>query len=117
MKRIYLDNAATTPIAPKVLDDMMPYLTEHFGNPSAPGYEGRMARFAVENARKSIAKGLNTHPSQLVFTSSGTEANNLAIRGLIKAKRITRIISTRIEHSSVYNTLCDLNWNGQLDFK
>lgn len=116
MKRIYLDNAATTPIAPEVLETMMPYLTEQFGNPSSPGQEGRMARLAVENARKSIAKGLNTQPSQLIFTSCGTEANNLAIRGLIKAKKITRVISTRIEHSSVYNTLCDLTWQGQIEF-
>lgn len=116
MKRIYLDNAATTPIAPEVLEAMMPYLTEQFGNPSSPGQEGRIARLAVENARKKIAGLLHTSPSQLVFTSCGTEANNLALRGLIKAKKITRVISTRIEHSSVYNTLCDLTWQGQIEF-
>lgn len=116
MKRIYLDNAATTPIDPQVLDTMHPYLTEYFGNPSSFSQEGRMARLGVETARKTIAGLLHTDPFQLIFTSGGTEANNLAIRGLIKAKKITRVISSPLEHSSVYKTLSDLSWSGQIEF-
>jgi cysteine desulfurase len=115
MQRIYLDNAATTPLDPQVLDAMLPYLKDHFGNPSSPGHEGRIARMAVEKARKEIAQYLHTSASQLVFTSGGTEANNLAIRGIIRAKKITRVISSPLEHSSVYKTLSDMFWRGQIE--
>lgn len=112
MKRIYLDNASTTPIIPEVVEVMMPYLSDHFGNPSAKYLEGRNARMAVENARKQIALCLSTHPSQIIFTSGGTEANNLALRGVIKARKITVVISSPIEHASVLKTLYDLSSAG-----
>ena len=74
MDRIYFDNAATTPLDADVLDAMMPYLTEKFGNPSTIYSYGRESRLAVENARKSVAGILNAHPAEIFFTSGGTEA-------------------------------------------
>lgn len=112
MKRIYLDNASTTPIIPEVVDVMIPYLSEYFGNPSAIYLEGRNSRMAVENARKEIALCLSTYPSQIIFTSGGTEANNLALGGVIKARKIIVVISSPIEHESVLKTLYDLSSDG-----
>jgi cysteine desulfurase len=77
--RIYFDNAATTPIDPEVLNVMLPYLTEHFGNPSSIYSYGRENRIAIERARKSVAKILQAHPSEIFFTSGGTESSNTAI--------------------------------------
>ena len=81
MERIYFDNAATTDLDPQVLEAMMPYLTEKFGNPSSIYSYGRESRLAIENARKSVGKILNAHPAEIFFTSGGTEANNLALKG------------------------------------
>lgn len=117
MKRIYLDNAATTPVSPEVIEAMMPYYVDHFGNPSAQYAEGRHTRLAIENARKQIALCLSTHPSQIIFTSGGTEANNLALRGIIKARKITTVISSPIEHASVSRTLYELSSSGIIDLK
>lgn len=108
MKRIYLDNASTTPVCPEVISDMMPFLTNEYGNPLSSHREGFTVKLALEAARKKIALCLCTHPSQIIFTSGGTEANNLALRGLIKARKVTTVISSTIEHSSVYRTLQDL---------
>ena len=86
MNRIYFDNAATTALDPDVLEAMMPYLTEKFGNPSSIYSYGRESRLAIENARKSVARILNAHPAEIFFTSGGTEssfettANNIAHR-------------------------------------
>ena len=80
MNRIYLDNAATTSLDPEVLEAMMPYLTEKFGNPSSIYSYGRESRLAIETARKSVAKLLNAHPAEIFFTSGGTESSNTAIR-------------------------------------
>ena len=77
--RIYFDNAATTPIDPEVLTTMMPYFTEHFGNPSSIYSYGRETRMAIEKARKSVALILNAKPSEIFFTSGGTESSNTAI--------------------------------------
>ena len=77
--RIYLDNAATTPIDPMVFEAMSPYFTEHFGNPSSIYSYGRENRLAIEKARKSVAAGLHAHPSEIFFTSGGTESSNTAI--------------------------------------
>ncbi|TAF88812.1 MAG: aminotransferase class V-fold PLP-dependent enzyme, partial [Bacteroidetes bacterium] len=79
VQRIYLDNAATTPLDATVLEAMMPYLTEQFGNPSSIYSYGRESRLAVENARKTVAKILNAHPAEIFFTSGGTESSNTAI--------------------------------------
>ena len=79
MKRIYLDNAAATPMDPRVLDVMMPYLTTAYGNPSSLHYFGQQARSAVQTARSQVAHCLGVKGEDLVFTSGGTEADNLAI--------------------------------------
>src|SRR5947209_3812359 len=102
-RRIYLDNSATTPIAPEVLDAMMPYLTDKFGNASSIHYFGQETRAAVDKARHQVAGLLNSRPNEVVFTSGGTEANNLAIRGLAHANEAAgkHIITSAIEHSAV----------------
>ncbi|HMU73768.1 MAG TPA: aminotransferase class V-fold PLP-dependent enzyme, partial [Ferruginibacter sp.] len=79
MNRIYFDNAATTALDPQVLEAMMPYLTDKFGNPSSIYSYGRETRMAIEAARKSVAKILNAHPAEIFFTSGGTESSNTAI--------------------------------------
>jgi len=78
---VYLDHNATTPILPEVVDAMLPYLREHFGNPSSSHVYGRRAHDAIENARSQVAALIGAAPSEIIFTSGGTEANNLAIRG------------------------------------
>ena len=85
---IYLDYNATTPVLPEVLDAMLPYLREHFGNPSSGHAFGRAARDGVEQrARQQLAALLSCEPDEIVFTSGGTEANNLAIRGVPRPAR------------------------------
>jgi cysteine desulfurase len=103
--RIYLDNAATTPLDPEVLQAMMPYLTDHFGNPSSIYSYGRETRLAIENARKSVAKNLGVHPRNIFFTSGGTESNNTAIAASIRDLHCTHIISSPIEHHAVLHTV------------
>ena len=110
--RIYFDNAATTPLDPEVLQAMMPYLTEHFGNPSSIYSYGRETRLAVENARKSVAKILGVHPRNIFFTSGGTESNNTAIAASIRDLGCNHIITSPIEHHAVLHTVehyCDCN--------
>src|SRR6266566_2504755 len=82
--RIYFDNAATTSLHPEVLEAMMPYLTEKFGNPSSIYSYGRETRMAIETARKSVAKILNAHPAEIFFTSGGTESSNTAITASVR---------------------------------
>src|SRR5437868_13380801 len=84
-RRIYLDNSATTPVDREVLDAMLPYLTEKFGNASSIHFFGQEARAAVDKARQQVAEIINSRPNEIVFTSGGTESNNLAIRGLVQA--------------------------------
>jgi cysteine desulfurase len=97
---IYLDHNATTPILPEVVEAMLPYLREHFGNPSSGHVYGARARSGVARARDQVAGLLGCDPDEVVFTSGGTEANNLAIRGVVEAVegRRTRIVTTVIEH-------------------
>ncbi len=102
---VYLDNAATTPLDKEVLDAMLPYMTEHFGNPSSIHAYGRKTRSAIEMARKSVAKMLNVSPSELFFTSGGTEANNMALRCSVHDLGIKHAITSRIEHHAVLHTL------------
>lgn len=113
-RRIYLDNSATTPIDPGVVEAMMPYLTEKFGNASSIHFFGQEAKAAVDKARHQVAALINARPNEIVFTSGGTEANNLAIRGLIEsnAARGNHIITCEIEHSAVKNVCCDLEKQG-----
>lgn len=105
---IYLDNAATTPIRPEVLEAMMPYLTDSFGNPGAAYRLGRDAAAAVSNARKQVADFLNCEPEQIVFTSGATEANNMVFQGVqqyLLDFNKTHIISSATEHKSILNAL------------
>lgn len=110
MKRIYLDNSATTQVDKEVVKAMMPYFSEKFGNPNSLHEFGREAREAVENARKKIAEMINCEPEEIIFTSGGTESNNLAIKGLIGEKK--HIITSKIEHPSVLETCRELEKQG-----
>ncbi|MBS1760403.1 MAG: cysteine desulfurase [Bacteroidetes bacterium] len=105
MSRIYFDNAATTQLDSEVLDAMMPYLTEKFGNPSSIYSYGRETRLAIENARRSVANLLNAHPGEIFFTSGGTESNNTAIGAAIRDLGCKHIISSPIEHHAVLHTV------------
>jgi cysteine desulfurase len=100
MTRIYLDNNATTAAAPEVLDAMRPYWNGASGNASSLHFEGRLARRAIESAREQVAACLDADPRQVIFTSGGTEANNLAVRGLA-GQAPARLASSTIEHPSV----------------
>ncbi|GAA3211653.1 cysteine desulfurase family protein [Microbacterium terregens] len=102
---LYLDNAATTPVRPEVLEAMMPFLTRWFGNPSSHHTVGEAAADALRNARARVALVLGMRPSDVIFTSGGTEANNLAVKGIAIAAQSGRnarhLISTAIEHESI----------------
>jgi cysteine desulfurase len=98
---IYLDNAATTKIDDKVLKEMMPYLKESYGNASSNHYLGRKARTAIEKSRKTIANYISARPDEIIFTSGGTESNNLALKGVAFVYGKGHIITTKIEHESV----------------
>lgn len=102
--RVYLDNAATTPIAPEVVECMIPYLQNEFGNPSSTHYYGRQAKAAIETARRSIAKHLNCATSEIIFTSGGTEADNMALHTAVKTLGVTHIITSALEHHAVGHT-------------
>lgn len=108
MKRIYLDNAATTPISDEVFEAMLPFLKEQFGNPSSTHAEGRTARAAVEKSRRNIARLIAASPSEIFFTSGGTEANNTALKGSVRDLGVKRIISSPIEHACVKNSIAAL---------
>lgn len=99
--KVYIDNAATTSIDVVVLEAMLPYLKEHFGNPSTQYSYGRDTRAAIEDARKSIAQLINAQPNEIIFTSGGTEANNMAIKGSVNNLGVQRIITSPIEHHCV----------------
>src|SRR6478609_4538232 len=104
---IYLDHAATTPLSRDVLDAMLPFLTESFGNPSSAHTYGRIARAALDDAHERVAARLNGEAREIVFTSGGTEANNLAIKGAAWAGkgRGHRIVTSSVEHHAVGHTL------------
>jgi cysteine desulfurase len=101
MNRIYFDNAATTALDPKVLESMMPFLTDKYGNPSSIYSYGRETRMAIESARKSVAKNLNAHPAEIFFTSCGTESSNTAITAAVRDLGCKHIITSEIEHHAV----------------
>ncbi len=110
--KVYLDNAATTPIDPQVIDEMVAMMKNQFGNPSSIHAYGREVRSKVEDARKRVAKLLKTSPSEIFFTSGGTEANNMAIRCSIHDLDIKHAITSAIEHHAVVHTLEDLASQG-----
>ncbi|MBO9572077.1 MAG: cysteine desulfurase [Chitinophagaceae bacterium] len=105
MNRVYFDNAATTPLDKQVLEAMMPYMTDKFGNPSSIYSYGRESRMAIETARKSVASILNAHPAEIFFTSGGTESSNTAISSAVRDLGCKRIISSPIEHHATLHTV------------
>ncbi|WP_438965502.1 cysteine desulfurase family protein [Flavobacterium sp.] len=117
-KKVYLDSAATTCLLPEVIDEMVQVLQNDYGNPSSTHSFGRSSKTLVESSRKSIAKHLNCSSSELIFTSSGTEATNWILNNAVKHNGIKRIISSKIEHHATLYTVLALQkeYNIQLDF-
>jgi cysteine desulfurase len=112
--RVYLDNAATTPLDPEVFETMKPFMLEDFGNPSSTHAHGRKVRAAIESARKKVAELLNCTPGEIIFTSGGTEADNTLIRCSINTYQLEHAISTPIEHHAVTHTLETLEKEGKI---
>ena len=112
--RVYFDNAATTRLDPKELEAMLPYLENHFGNPSSIHFYGRETRAAIEKARKQIAKQFNVSPGEIFFTSGGTEANNMALQCSVRDLGVTHIITSLIEHHAVTHTVEALKAEGKI---
>lgn len=129
MKKIYLDNAATTPLLPEVIDTITEVMGTTFGNPSSTHQFGRKAKTAVETARKNIAKYLNASANEIIFTAGGSEADNLILRNAVTNLNVTTIISSKIEHHAVLHTIenlqtafnVEVNWvdldeNGSINY-
>jgi cysteine desulfurase len=112
--KIYLDNAATTPLEKAVFEAITPYLLNHFGNPSSHHHFGREAKSAIDHCRKTIAQLINAQPNEITFTSGGTEADNMAILSAVKANSITNVITNKFEHHAVLHTLQQLQRNGEI---
>ncbi len=114
MKKIYLDHVATNPLLPEVLDAMLPYLKEEFGNPLSVYEFGMKAKTAIEGAREKVAGLINAKPAEVIFTASGAEANNFALRGIALAKQNEgkHILVSRMEHHSVLNSARFLEKSG-----
>ncbi|MCX7797518.1 MAG: cysteine desulfurase [Melioribacter sp.] len=114
--KVYFDNAATTPLHPKVFEKMKPFLIEHYGNPSSIHSYGRKTRVAIEEARETIAEFINAKPGEIYFTSGGTEANNFVIKGISKTEyyesKRNKIITSKGEHHSVLDTCLELEKEG-----
>ena len=129
MKKVYLDNAATTPIISQVIQTITEVMTETYGNPSSAHQFGRKARTIVEEARKGIAKHFNITASEVVFTAGGSEADNLILRNAVENLGVKRIITSKIEHHAVLHTVealekehnisvsfVDVNEKGEIDY-
>ena len=125
---VYLDNAATTPLRREVIDEMLPFMEEHYGNPSSIHSYGRTVRAKIEKGRKLMANLINCSPSEIYFTSSGTEANNMIIKQSVNDLGVKHVISSRIEHHCVLHCVeevgklndvklhyVDLKENGHVD--
>ena len=110
LKRIYLDNAATTPVRSEVLEAMLPYFTQKFGNASTIYSYGREAKEALEESRKNVAQLIGANAEEIFFTSGGTESDNWALRGIASAnvKKGKHIITSSVEHHAVLHTCQDL---------
>lgn len=106
MRRIYFDHSATTPVLPEVVEAMLPCFTEHFGNASEPHLPGREAKKLLETSREAIARAMGAQPEEIIFTSGGTESDNLALKGVAEAlsKKGNHIITSSIEHPAIGNT-------------
>jgi cysteine desulfurase len=105
VRRVYLDNAATTPMRQEVLDAMMPFLTSNYGNPSSIHHEGRVTRAAIESARKTVAGLIGASTGEVFFTSGGTESNNMAIKCAVVDLGVKRIITSPVEHHCVKHSV------------
>lgn len=114
MTKVYFDNAATTPLDEAVFEEMKPFMLSHFGNPSSIHSHGRQVRAAIEKARKKVADLIQTSPSEIFFTSGGTEADNMAIRCCVEEYGVQHIITTRIEHHAVLHTVEALQKEGKV---
>jgi len=112
--KVYLDNAATTPIDPEVFEAMTPFLKDFYGNPSSTHSHGRIVRAAIEKARKSVAELLNTTPGEIFFTSGGTEADNTILQSTIQTHELDHAITSPIEHHAVLHTLEELEKEGKI---
>ena len=108
MSNIYLDNAATTPVDPRVVEAMIPVLSETFGNPSSIHSDGRVARSIIEKSRKKVASFFNASPSEFFFTSGGTEADNMILRCSVDDLGVNHIITSSLEHHAVLHTAEEL---------
>lgn len=130
MKHVYLDNAATTPMDDRVIEAMLPFMRAHFGNPSSVHSHGREVRSAIEKARKKVAELLHASPSEIFFTSGGTEADNTALVCSVESHNITHAITSPLEHHAVLHTLemlakkdkiqlslLDVNEKGEINLK
>jgi cysteine desulfurase len=104
-RSVYLDNAATTPLDPRVLEAMLPFLKDDFGNANSPHSKGQKAHVAVEDAREKIASYLGSDAAEIIFTSGGTESNNAAIKGVIKATGKKHVVTSRVEHHAVLHPI------------
>jgi cysteine desulfurase len=112
--RVYLDNAATTPIDKQVVEAMLPFLTEHFGNPSSVHWHGRHVRAEIEKARKLVAELIGASPAEIFFTSGGTEADNCVLWGAVETYNIKNLISSPLEHHAVLHTLKEISEKKQI---
>ncbi|GAA4435955.1 cysteine desulfurase family protein [Ravibacter arvi] len=112
--KAYLDNAATTPLDPEVLEAMLPVLRDVYGNPSSIHASGRQARSLVERARKTVAELLGASPAEIFFTSGGTESNNTILCGAIESYNLRHVITSPLEHHAVLHTLENLRNNGKI---
>ena len=108
MQKVYLDNAATTQVRSSVIEKMQEALAQCYGNPSSTHSFGRSAKTAIEKTRKIIAKYFNAHPSEIIFTSGGTEADNMILRCVVRDLKVTTIITSKIEHHAVLHTVEEL---------
>jgi cysteine desulfurase len=114
--RVYLDNAATTPIAPEVVDAMLDVMRDDFGNPSSTHFYGRQVKALIETSRRKVAKYLNCAASEIIFTSGGTEADNMALFSAVQDLGVKRIISSSIEHHAVGHSVDALVKNNSIVF-
>lgn len=115
MKKIYFDNAATTPLHPEVIDEMADCMRNNYGNPSSTHVFGREAKAKIELARKKIASGLNVAANEIIFTSCGTESNNLIIRSCVDYLNVKRIITSDLEHKCVKETTSEMGRLGRVE--
>jgi len=117
MKRIYLDHSATTSVDPQVLEAMLPYFSEKFGNASSVHSFGQEARGAVDNSRHAIAEFLNCKSTEIIFTSGGSESDNLAIKGVVEESEIEKphVVTSSFEHHAVLDTIKELELDGKIE--